>query len=167
LSESGFIEGRNVKIEYRWAQNDYDRLPDLVADLVRRRVAVIATMGSTPAALAAKAATTTIPIVFSTGGDPVGEGLVASLNRPGGNVTGFNVMTSELSAKRLGLMRELLPGATRFGLLVNPNNAVAGREARDAQAAATTLGRQIELLFAPSYSSLRCGDALRNARDLP
>jgi putative ABC transport system substrate-binding protein len=148
LSESGFIEGRNVKIEYRWAQNDNDRLPDLAADLVRRRVAVIATMGASPAALAAKVLTTTIPIVFVTGGDPVGMGLVASLNRPGGNVTGFTFMTSEMSTKRLGLMRELLPGATRFGLLTNPSNAFSEREARDAQAAVTSLGRQIEVLFA-------------------
>jgi putative ABC transport system substrate-binding protein len=148
LSESGFIEGRNVKIEYRWAENQVDRLPELAADLVRRRVAVIATMASSPAALAAKALTTTIPIVFGIGGDPVAEGLVASLNRPGGNVTGFTFMSSQLSAKRLGLMRELLPGATRFGLLINPNNAFAEIPIRDAQAAATTLGRQIEVLFA-------------------
>jgi putative ABC transport system substrate-binding protein len=148
LSESGLIEGRNFMIEYRWAQNDFDRVPDLAAELVRRRVAVIAIMGSPAAALAAKALTTTIPIVFGIGGDPVDEGLVASLNRPRGNVTGFTFMTSELSAKRLGLMRELLPGATRFGLLVNPKSANAEREARDTQAAATTLGRQIEVLFA-------------------
>jgi putative ABC transport system substrate-binding protein len=137
-------------IEYRWGQNDIHRLSELVADLVHRRVAVIATVGSTDATLAAKALTTTIPIVFGTGGDPVRDSLVASLNRPGGNLTGFTFMTSELSAKRLGLMRELLPGATRFGLLVNPNSAQAEREAQDAQAAAATLGRQFEVLFASS-----------------
>jgi putative ABC transport system substrate-binding protein len=119
LSENGFIEGRNVTIEYRWAQNDFSRLPEMVADLVRQRVSVIATMGSTRAALAAKALTATIPIVFSIGGDPVQSGLVPSLNRPGGNATGITFMSSELSAKRLGLMHELLPSATRFGMLVD------------------------------------------------
>src|SRR6516162_3837647 len=111
-------------------------------------------MGAIPAALAAKDLTTTIPIVFGIGGDPVGQGLVASINRPGGNVTGFTFMTSELSAKRLGLMRELLPGATRFGLLVNPNFPDAERGARDAQAAATILGRQIEVLFASNIREI-------------
>jgi putative ABC transport system substrate-binding protein len=150
LSESGFVEGRNVIIEYRWAQNDFTQLPEIVADLVRRRVAVITTLGSTPAALAAKTLTTTIPIVFASGGDPVREGLVGSLNQPGGNLTGFSGMTAELTAKRLGLMRELLPGAARFGMLINPNSPSADIAAQDMQAAATTLGRQIELLFASS-----------------
>jgi putative tryptophan/tyrosine transport system substrate-binding protein len=146
LSESGFIEGRNVIIQYRYAETDYNQLPEIVADLVRRRVAVIATI-TAPAALAAKSLTTTIPIVFGTGGDPVLQGLVTSLNRPGGNLTGFSFMTTELTAKRLGLMRELLAGAGRFGLLINPNSpGTAEMAANDALTAATTLGRQVVVL---------------------
>jgi putative ABC transport system substrate-binding protein len=153
LSEVGFTEGRNVAIEYRFADNDYNRLPELVADLVRRQVAVIATIGTPPAALLAKALTTTIPIVFGTGGDPVLQGLVASLNRPGGNLTGLSFMTSELGGKRLGLMRELLPGTLRLGLLVNSNSnssAVVDSVYQDALVAATTLGWQVEALSAGS-----------------
>jgi putative ABC transport system substrate-binding protein len=146
LSESGFVEGRNVTIEYRYAENEYNRLPEIVADLVRRRVTVIATVGTTLAAHAAKAVTTTIPIVFGSGGDPVSDGLVASLNRPGGNITGVSFMTSELTAKRLGLMHELLSGATRFGLLVHRRGASDEAAVQDALTAAATLGRQVELL---------------------
>jgi putative tryptophan/tyrosine transport system substrate-binding protein len=146
LSETGFVEGRNVAIEYRWAHNDPDRLPELAADLVRRQVAVIATPGTSP--IAAKAATTTIPIVFSTGADPVQAGLVASLNRPGGNVTGISYMNVELTAKRLGLLHELLPGAARFGVLIDHANSSAQFILTDLQSAASAIGRHIEALTA-------------------
>jgi len=146
LNEAGFIEGRNVTVEFRFAYNDNARLPELAADLAQRRVAVIATPGSTPSALAAKAATTTIPIVFGIGPDPVEIGLVASLNRPGGNITGVSSMNAELGAKRLGLLHELLPTAVRFAVLVNPNNRNAEALTRDAQATASALSRQVEVL---------------------
>ena len=120
LRETGYIEGQNVAIEYRWADNVLDRLPELAGDLVRRQVAVIATPGSAAAALAAKAATTKIPIIFGIGTDAIQAGLVASLNRPGGNVTGVSYMQAELAAKQIGLLHELLPEATRFAVLVNP-----------------------------------------------
>ena len=121
LEEEGFFEGQNVTIEYRWAQGDYDRLPALAAELVSRRVAVLLGVGGDASAHAAKAATSTIPVVFAMGGDPVAAGMVASLNRPGGNVTGVSVLTSQIGAKRLGLLRELLPRPVVIGLLLNPN----------------------------------------------
>jgi putative ABC transport system substrate-binding protein len=148
LSETGYVEGQNVAIEYRWAENDLSRIPELVADLVRRRVAVIATPGSSAAALAAKAATTTIPIVFSLGLDPVQLGLVASLSRPGGNITGVNSMSNELVAKRLGLLHELLPTATRFAVLVNPKNPTTESLKKDVEVAAAAIGPQIEFFTA-------------------
>jgi putative ABC transport system substrate-binding protein len=148
LSETGFIEGRDVAIDFRWAHNELDRLPELAADLVSRRVGVIAIQSGTLAALAAKAATTTIPVVFATGADPVQSGLVASLNRPGGNVTGISSMAAELLAKRLGLLHELLPGAARFGLLADPNASAFASTTRNVQAAAAAIGRQIEVLTA-------------------
>src|SRR5271170_1837768 len=138
LKETGYVEGQNVAIEYRWADNQYDRLPALAADLVRRRVAVIVAAG-TPEALAAKAATTTIPIVFLTGGDPVALGLVASLNRPGANVTGIAGLTAELTAKRLQLLRELIPDAALFGVLADPAFPTTQSTIADLQAAARTL----------------------------
>jgi putative ABC transport system substrate-binding protein len=146
LGETGFVEGRNVVVEFRFAYNDNARLPELVADLVRRRVAVIVTLGSTPAALAAKAATTSIPVVFSVGTDPVEFGLVASFNHPGGNVTGISSQNSELAAKRLGLMLDLLPNVERFAVLVNASNPNAESLTKDVQAAGSVVGRQIEIL---------------------
>jgi putative ABC transport system substrate-binding protein len=148
LSETGYIEGRNVAIEYRWADNDIDRLPGLVADLVRRQVAVIATPGSLVAALAAKAATTTIPIVFSGGIDPVAAGLVASFNRPGGNVTGYVQMSTELMPKRLGIIHDLLPNAMRFAVLLNPNNPNIEATIAGLRTAASTIRLQIEVHYA-------------------
>jgi putative ABC transport system substrate-binding protein len=145
LGQAGYVEGRNVAIEFRWAQNDNARLPQLAADLVRRGVAVITTPASTPAALAAKAATTTIPIVFYVGVDPVHIGLVESLARPGGNITGISSMAIEVAAKRLELLRELLPKAVRFALLVNPANQNVELVTTDARAAAATLGWQMEI----------------------
>jgi putative tryptophan/tyrosine transport system substrate-binding protein len=135
LRESGYVEGQNVAIEYRWAQDQADRLPDLAADLVRRQVTVIAAH-DTPSSIVAKAATTTIPIVFASGGDPVKLGLVASLNRPGGNVTGVAFFSAELGAKQLGLLHELQPGAVRVGVLVDPNFAVTQSFVSGVQAAA-------------------------------
>jgi putative ABC transport system substrate-binding protein len=145
LSETGYVEGRNVAIEYRWAENQYDRLPELAAELVRRRVSVITTGSSTLAALAAKAATTTLPIVFLMGSDPVQFGLVASLNRPGGNLTGITTLNLEMTPKRLQVLRELLPTTTIMAVLVNPTNAPATveTEVRQVQAAAYTLGLQM------------------------
>jgi putative tryptophan/tyrosine transport system substrate-binding protein len=154
LSEGGFVEGRNVAIEFRWAQFDNDRLSELAADLVRRRVSVIATPVSTPAALAAKAATGTIPIVFGIGTDPVQTGLVASLNRPGGNVTGVSAVNVELTAKRLGLLHELIPRADGFAALVSPNDPNAEAFTSDAQSAAAAIGRGIEIFSASSHQDI-------------
>src|SRR5262245_16995410 len=146
LSETGYVEGHNIAIEFRWTHNDDNRLPELAADLARRRVAAIAAPGSIAAALAAKAATATIPIVFSAGADPVQMGLVTSLNRPGGNITGVTTMNNELVGKRLGLLHELLPRAARFAVLVNANNPSSGSLIMEARAAAAAIGRQIEVL---------------------
>jgi ABC-type uncharacterized transport system substrate-binding protein len=148
LAQSGFVEGRNVAIEFRWAQGDEQRLPELATDLVRRRVSVMATPASTPAALAAKSATTSIPIVFASGGDPVALGLVASLNRPGGNVTGIAFQTVELGGKQLGLLRELLPRAARFVALAKPDSALTETVVKSLQQGAAGLGLQIEIVFA-------------------
>jgi putative ABC transport system substrate-binding protein len=137
-----------VAVEYRWADGQANRLPELAADLIRRRVSLIAATPSTQAALVAKAATTTIPIVFAVGADPIALGLVASLNRPGGNATGISFQTVEFVAKRLGLLRELAPAATRFVALVNPNAAFADIVVRDLQTSAQSLGRPIEVLRA-------------------
>jgi putative ABC transport system substrate-binding protein len=148
LGEAGYVEGQNVAIEYRWAVGQNDQLAELVADLIRRRVAVITTPGSTPASLAAKAATTTIPVVFLVGSDPVALGLVASLNRPGGNATGVNVQLGELVAKRLGMLREVAPSANRFVALVNPNTAFTDAVVKELQTSASEAGLPIEILRA-------------------
>ena len=139
LKETGYVEGQNVAVEYRYAENQLDRLPALATDLVRRRVAVIVASGN-EAAAAAKAATTTLPIAFATGGDPVAMGLVASLNRPGANVTGYASLTVELTPKRLQLLREVIPTATRFGVLADPTYPSTPSTIADLQAAASTLG---------------------------
>jgi putative tryptophan/tyrosine transport system substrate-binding protein len=149
LKEAGYAEGENVVIEYRWAEGKYNRLPELAADLVARRVNVIATGLSTPAALAAKAATKEIPIVFAVGEDPVRLGLVANLARPDANATGINFFVAELTAKRLGLLHELLPKAARIGVLVNPSNVgTTEPTVRDAKAAALTMGLEVHAVSA-------------------
>jgi putative ABC transport system substrate-binding protein len=147
LKETGYVEGQNLAIEFRWAEGQYDRLPALLTDLVHRQVAVLAAT-STPAALAAKAATATIPIVFATDGDPVQLGLTASLSRPGGNVTGVTQLNVEVGPKRLELAHELIPAATVIALLVNPTNPVAEAVSKDLQAAARILGLQLHVLHA-------------------
>ncbi len=148
LSETGYVDGRNVAIEFRWAGGREDRMPELAADLVRRQVAVIAAPASTAGALAAKAATSSIPIVFGTGSDPVALGLVDSLNRPGGNITGVKSLNVELTAKRLGLLRELAPKAARFVALVSPNAAMTDSIVKDIHASVPTLGVPVEILYA-------------------
>ena len=148
LNENGYTEGQNVAIEYRWAEGQYAQLPVLAADLVRRRVTVLVATGTAASALAAKAATASIPIVFSMGGDPVKVGLVASLNRPEGNITGVTQLTAELTAKRLGLLYELIPQATAIAILVNPNNLLAKDQVRDAEDAGARAGVRLVTLTA-------------------
>jgi putative tryptophan/tyrosine transport system substrate-binding protein len=154
LKDTGYVEGDNVAIEYRWAENEVDRLPLLAAELVRRQVAVIAATAGAHTAFAAKEATTTIPIVFGVSEDPVRLGLVASLARPGGNLTGINFLSAELVAKRLELLRELVPAARRIAVLVNPAGPTTETTSRDVDAAARTLGLQIEVLNATTSGEI-------------
>jgi putative ABC transport system substrate-binding protein len=151
LNELGFVDGQNLAIEYRWAGTEYERFPSLAADLVRRQVNVVVVLASTPGTLAAKAATTTIPIVFGVGGDPVALGLVASLNRPGGNMTGVTLLNVAALPKRLGLLHELVPAAAAIALLVNPSNPLqTDAETRELQTAARALGLELHILNASS-----------------
>ena len=160
LTETGYTEGRNVTVEYHWLAGRYDQLQEVMADLVRRHVAVIATPGGTPAALAAKAATTTIPIVFGVAENPVKIGLVANLARPGGNATGINFFLSEVVAKRLGLLHDLMPKAVRIAVLVNPANALTAEATlRDIPEAARAIGLQIQVLSASSSAEIEAAFA--------
>jgi putative ABC transport system substrate-binding protein len=154
LAETGFVHGRDVVVEYRWAEGRYDRVPALAADLVSRRVAVIVTVGGETSAAAAKAATATIPIVFNSGTDPVRSGLVNSLARPGGNATGVNIFTTELSEKRLGLLHDVVPTASTIAMLVNPNFAPAVVNARESEAAARAIGKQVVIFNASSEAEI-------------
>jgi putative ABC transport system substrate-binding protein len=154
LKAEGYIEGQSLAIEYRWAKNDVSRLPDLAADLVRLHVDVIVALTSGPAALAAKNATNSIPIVFGYGGDPVETGLVNSINRPGGDITGITSMSGELGGKQLGLLHELLPGATRFAILLNPKNRSTESLRTEAQAAASANAEQLEVLYAATSGEI-------------
>jgi putative tryptophan/tyrosine transport system substrate-binding protein len=154
LAEIGYVDGRNVGIEFRWADNQYDRLPGMVEDLVRRKVAAIIAFGAVNGVLAAKAATTAIPIVFLIGSDPVGMGLVRSLGRPGGNLTGVALLVRELTAKRLELVREIVPGISTIGFLVNPSNANAEGETQEVREAARSLGLQILVVNANNETGI-------------
>ena len=163
LKQAGYVDGQNVRIEFRWANGQYDRLPELAADLVRRHAAAILG-GGPPAAHAAKAATATIPVVFVSGDDPVKSGLVASLNHPGGNVTGAAIFTGQLGAKQLGLLRELVPQAAVVAMLVNPNNPLTEAVIRDVRAAAALIGHQIQIVNASNEDEL--GKAFATVTDL-
>jgi ABC-type uncharacterized transport system substrate-binding protein len=160
LKDTGYVEGENVAIEYRWAEGQYDRLPELAAELIRRQVAVIAATGGHPVAFAAKAATTTIPVVFIASDDPVRLGLVASIARPGGNLTGINFFSGELTAKRLELLHELVPAAIRVVVLVNPANTVnVEATSREVGAAARAIGLQIQILNASTIGEINAAFA--------
>ena len=154
LRETGFIEGQNVTVEYRWAQGQYDRFPELAAEFVRRQVAVIAATGGEPSPQSAKAATQTIPIVFTANGDPISEGLVASLRRPGGNITGITIFGPAAVTKRVQLMHELVPQATTIAYLMNPNHPSGELEMSDAQTAARSLGKEMPVLSASNESEI-------------
>ena len=159
LSDRGFIEGKNVRIEYRWAEGRNDELPAMAADLVRQQVSLIATPGSTPASVAAKAATSSIPIVFAVGTDPVALGLIASLSRPGGNATGVTSLNAELAAKRFGVFRDLVPSAAHYFTLINPTSELAGPFTKDLEGAAASLGIAVEVLRASTDSEIEAAFA--------
>jgi putative tryptophan/tyrosine transport system substrate-binding protein len=159
LNETGYVEGQNVAIEYRWADSQYDRLPALAADLVGSKVSVLAAPGGIPSALAAKAATTTIPIVFVIGADPLKAGVIASLNRPEGNVTGVSFLINSLGTKRFELLSQMAPRASTIGMLVNPTNPDAEIETRDAQAAAQELGRKLLVVKASTENDIEAAFA--------
>ena len=172
LEQAGFVDGQNVTISYRWAEGQNDKLPALAADLVRQKVAIITTPGSIAAALAAKAATSTIPIVFATGADPVAVGLVASLNRPGGNVTGVTSLNINIATKRLELLHQLVPQATRYFVLIDPGSPVSGSFIKDVEAAAPKLGLHVDILRAgnaseidTAFTALQRGDTLLSSTD--
>jgi putative tryptophan/tyrosine transport system substrate-binding protein len=154
MGEGGFVEGQNVAVEYRWANGEYDRMPALAADLVNRRVAVLVATGGDVSALAAKRATSTIPIVFGSGSDPVAIGMVASINRPGGNVTGVNVLTNQMEPKRLGLLHELVPGVPLIGVLMNQNFPPAARQLLDLEEASRTIGQRLFVAKASNDTEL-------------
>jgi putative ABC transport system substrate-binding protein len=154
LKEAGYIDGQNVTIEFRWAEGHYDRLPEMAADLVRHKVAVLVSTGGEPSVLAAKAATTTIPIVFTSGIDPIRAGIVSSLSRPGGNITGVYMFTSQIESKRLGLLRALVPGVQLIAVLLNPNRQDYTRQKGDVEEAARTIGQKIHLLLASNESEI-------------
>jgi putative tryptophan/tyrosine transport system substrate-binding protein len=165
LNDTGFVEGRNVSIEYRWAEGNYNRLAALAADLVDRKVAVIVTIGGDVAALAAKAATATLPVVFTVATDPVRSGLVSSLHRPGGNLTGHSAALTEMERKRLGILRELRPDATSIGVLVNPNVAYIDAQLNDIRSSAASIGREIVILNASTIAEIDAAFAtLRRVR---
>jgi putative ABC transport system substrate-binding protein len=167
LGEGGFVEGQNVAIEFRWALGHYDRLPSMVSELVARSPAILVSTGGEPAALAAKAATTSIPIVFAIGGDPVSQGLAASLSRPGGNSTGITLLTNVLEPKRLGLLREVMPQAEKIGVLVNPDFRAAENQLRDLEQAASAINLPIEILRANTDDELDRAFAALAQRRIP
>jgi putative tryptophan/tyrosine transport system substrate-binding protein len=154
FKQTGYIDGQNVIIEFRWAEGHYDRLPEIAADLVRHKVAVLVSTGGTPSIMAAKAATATIPIIFTTGADPIRAGFVSSLSRPGGNITGVYLFTSTIESKRLGLLRALVPGVLLVAVLLNPNRQDYTRQKGDVEEAARTIGQQIHLLPASNENEI-------------
>jgi putative ABC transport system substrate-binding protein len=166
LGQNGFVEGQNVTIEYRWARGEYDRLPELAAELVNRRVSVLTAVGGDASARAAKAATSTIPIVFGMGSDPVAAGIVASFSRPGGNVTGVSILTNQMESKRLGLLHELVAGPVLVGVLLNPSFPPAAGQLKELEEAASTIGQRLVVSKASNDTELDAAFALLVAQDV-